>query len=141
MSDSREKILAIYEKMVASQPDIQRKGAANPYTSMNGNMFSFITKEDQIALRLPDEVREKMGAEPVIQYNSVMRGYALAPKAMLSKPAQLAKLFAQSVAYAASLPAKPTTKKKTTKKKAAKESAKRATKKKAAKKAPARRTR
>ncbi len=132
MSDSREKILVIYEKMVASQPDLKRKGAANPYTSMNGNMFSFITKEDQIALRLPDDVREKMKAEPVIQYNSVMRGYALAPKAMLSKPAQLAKLFAQSVAYAETLPAKPTTKKKTAKKKAAK---------KAPKKAPTRRTR
>jgi hypothetical protein len=116
MGDSREKILVIYEKMVASQPDIQRKGAANPYTSMNGNMFSFITKEDEIALRLPDEVRAKMGAEPVIQYNSVMRGYALASQALLSKPAQLAKLFAQSVAYAATLPAKPTTKKKVAKK-------------------------
>ena len=127
MSDSREKILVIYEKMVASQPEIQRKGAANPYTSMNGNMFSFITKEDQIALRLPDELREKMKAEPVIQYNSVMRGYALAPKAMLTKPAQLAKLFAQSVAYAKTLPAKPTTKKKVAKK--------------ASKKAPTRRTR
>jgi len=131
MSDSREKILVIYEKMVASQPDVQRRGAANPYTSMSGNMFSFITKEDQIALRLPDEVREKMKAEPVIQHNSVMRGYALAPKAMLTKPAQLAKLFAQSVAYAETLPAKPT-KKKATKKKVAK---------KTAKKAPARRTR
>jgi TfoX-like protein len=132
MSDSREKILAIYEELVASQPDIQRKGAANPYTSMNGNMFSFITKEDEIALRLPDELREKMKAEPVLQHNAVMRGYALVPKAMLSKPAQLAKLFAQSVAYAATLPAKPTTKKKVAKKKVAK---------KAAKKAPARRRR
>jgi hypothetical protein len=100
MSDSRERILVIYEKMVASQPRIQRKGAANPYTSMNGSMFSFITKEDQIAL---------------------------ASRAMLSKPAQLAKLFAQSVAYAETLPAKPTTKK--------------AAKKKVAKKTPTRRTR
>lgn len=39
------KILAIYEKMVASQPGVEGKGKANPYTSMNGNMDSFITKE------------------------------------------------------------------------------------------------
>ena len=55
MTDLR--IVAIYEKMVATQPGIERKGKANPYTSMNGNMFSFITKEGEIALRLPEETR------------------------------------------------------------------------------------
>lgn len=106
------KILAIYEKMVASQPGIERKGKANPYTSMNGNMFSFITKEGEIALRLPDATRERMRAKPVIQYNAVMRGYALVPKSKLSRPAELAKMFAESVAYAKTLPAKETNPKK-----------------------------
>lgn len=103
-----ERILAIYEAMIATQPDIQRKGAANPYTSMNGNMFSFITKEGEIALRLPEDVREAMGAAPVIQYNSVMRGYATVPKSALEDPQELARLFAVCVAYAKTLPAKPT---------------------------------
>ena len=106
------KILAIYEKMVATQPGIERKGKANPYTSMNGNMFSFITKEGEIALRLPEETRTRMRAEPVIQYGAVMRGYALVPKSKLSRPAELAKMFAECVAYAKTLPAKETNPKK-----------------------------
>lgn len=107
------KILAIYEKMVASQPGVERKGKANPYTSMNGNMYSFITKEGEIALRLPEDVRERMRAQPVIQYGAVMRGYAAVPKSKMSRPAELAKLFAQCVAYAKTLPAKETNPKRT----------------------------
>ena len=34
--------LALYEKLVATRPDIERKGASMPYTSLNGNMFSFM---------------------------------------------------------------------------------------------------
>jgi hypothetical protein len=31
--------LALYEKLIATNPKIKRKGAANPYTSLNGHMF------------------------------------------------------------------------------------------------------
>jgi len=30
--------LANYERLVASVPGLERKGAANPYTALNGNM-------------------------------------------------------------------------------------------------------
>jgi len=31
--------LGLYEKLIATVPEIERKGAANPYTSLNGHMF------------------------------------------------------------------------------------------------------
>jgi hypothetical protein len=31
--------LALYEKLVATLPGVQRKGATVPYTSVNGNMW------------------------------------------------------------------------------------------------------
>jgi hypothetical protein len=31
---------ALYEKLVATVPGLARRGAANPYTSLNGNMFT-----------------------------------------------------------------------------------------------------
>ena len=30
--------LALYDKLIARHPGIERKGAANPYTSLNGHM-------------------------------------------------------------------------------------------------------
>ena len=32
--------LKLYENLVATNPKIERKGAANPYTSLNGHMFT-----------------------------------------------------------------------------------------------------
>jgi hypothetical protein len=34
--------LALYEKLIATNPKIERQGAANPYTSLNGNMFTYM---------------------------------------------------------------------------------------------------
>lgn len=33
--------LELYEKLVATCPEVERKGASMPYTSHNGHMFSF----------------------------------------------------------------------------------------------------
>jgi hypothetical protein len=39
-SPSDQEIL--YDKLIATNPKIERKGAANPYTSLNGNMFTLL---------------------------------------------------------------------------------------------------
>ncbi|MCR9246043.1 MAG: hypothetical protein NXI31_13510 [bacterium] len=110
MTDPRQQ----FEDMVATQPDIQCKGAKSRYTAMNGNMFAFVTPDGLIALRLGDTEREafmkKHGTGPVIQHGATMRGYVEVPPALAKKKAQLAKHFAMSVEYARTLPAKPTTK-------------------------------
>src|SRR5258708_28800975 len=71
--------LAHYEKLVAGVPGIQRKGATVPYTSLNGNMFSYLDKSGSLALRLPAEAREAFVAKykggPVMPYGVVQPEY------------------------------------------------------------------
>ncbi|MCB0481177.1 MAG: hypothetical protein KDC83_07075 [Flavobacteriales bacterium] len=105
-----------YEELVAHFPAIQRKGKANPYTSLNGHMFSFLDKEARLSLRFSDEGQkefmEKHNAPLSIQYGSVMRGYAVVPLDLQKDIEALKPYFAQSVAFISSLKPKPTTKKK-----------------------------
>src|SRR5438876_10262857 len=35
--------LALYEKLIATDPSIERKGATIPYTSANGKMFTYLS--------------------------------------------------------------------------------------------------
>ena len=37
--------LELYEKLVATLPDVQRKGVNLPYTTVNGHMFSYLSKK------------------------------------------------------------------------------------------------
>jgi hypothetical protein len=48
-------LIALYDKLVQTIPELERKGAAIPYTSLNGHMFSYLSKEGKLALRLPKE--------------------------------------------------------------------------------------
>jgi len=49
--------LELYEKLVATRQSVERKGATVPYTSHNGHMFSYLSKDGKLALRLPAEAR------------------------------------------------------------------------------------
>jgi TfoX/Sxy family transcriptional regulator of competence genes len=108
--------LALYEAVVATVPGIERKGDTMPYTSMNGNMFSLLTREGTLVLRMGEADRaafvKKFKTEPVVQYGAVMKEYVAVPDALLAKTKELAKYFKMSVEYAKGLKAKPTTKKK-----------------------------
>lgn len=121
--------LELYEKLVASNPKVERKGKTTPYTSLNGHMFSFITAEHQMALRLSAEDREaflkKYKSAICEQHGRVMKEYVLIPNSLLTKTAELSEYFDLSFAYVDSLKPKPTTRPK-------KKGAKKATKKKAA---------
>lgn len=121
---SMEKTRQVYEDMVAAYSGIEVKGKASRYTSMNGNMFSFVTQEGAIALRLGDDERKsfmkKHKTGPVIQYGATMRGYVEVPASMLKKKQELGRYFAACVAHARTLAPKATTRKKTAKKTAKK---------------------
>ena len=110
-------VLAHYERLVATNPNVDRKGAAMPYTSVNGHMFSFLTKEGRLALRLPETDREaflkKYKAKLCEQHGVVMKEYVEVPEALLPKTAELKKFFDAGYAYVASLKPKPAAKKKT----------------------------
>jgi hypothetical protein len=50
--------LASYERAVATLPGVERKGATVPYTSVNGNMFSYLGPTGTLALRLSSADRK-----------------------------------------------------------------------------------
>lgn len=108
--------VALYEKLVAGNPDIERKGAAVPYTSLNGHMFSYLSKAGKLALRLPSEEREaflvKYQARLCQEYGVVQPEYVEVPDSLLSSTKQLKKYFDISFNYVSSLKPKPAAKKK-----------------------------
>jgi hypothetical protein len=112
--------LALYEKLVATVPGVERKGATVPYTSLNGNMFSYLSKTGTLALRLPEPAREafmtRYKTTLCKQYGIVQKEYIEVPDALLQKTAELKKHFAESFKYVSSLKPKPTTRPKQTKK-------------------------
>lgn len=106
----------LYEKLVATNPSVERKGAAMPYTSVNGHMFSFLTKTGSLALRLPTDEREaflkKYKTKLCEQHGSVLKEYVEVPDTLLSKTQELKKFFDLSHAYVSSLKPKATKRKK-----------------------------
>jgi TfoX/Sxy family transcriptional regulator of competence genes len=112
--------IALYEKLVATNPEVERKGDTIPYTSLNGNMFSYFTKDGFLALRLGKEDIEaflkKYKTKLCEQYGIVQKEYAVVPDDLLKKTKELQKYFDKSYAYVKSLKPKPT--KKAAKKKA-----------------------
>ena len=108
--------LELYEKLVATIPGVERKGATVPYTSLNGHMFSYLSKEGKLELRLPAGDREvflkKYKAKLCVAYGRVQPEYVEVPDSLLSSTRELKKYFDCSYAYVASLKPKPTTKKK-----------------------------
>jgi TfoX/Sxy family transcriptional regulator of competence genes len=108
--------LVLYEKLVATNPAVERKGDTMPYTSVNGHMFSLLTREGTLILRLaPDDQSaflEKYESKVPVQYGTVMKEYVEVPDSLLSKTRELKKHFDRSYAHVSSLKPKPTTKKK-----------------------------
>lgn len=106
--------VALYEKLIATLPGVERKGDKVPYTSVNGHMFSNLTGAGKLALRLPADVREaflaKYKTTLVTEYGIVRKEYVEVPDALLSRTAELKPYFAQSFAYVSALKPKPTSK-------------------------------
>jgi hypothetical protein len=120
MSEERAEVpadkLELYEKLVATLPGVPRKGATVPYTSVNGHMFSYLSKAGTLGLRLPEEARDaflkKYKTTLCKQYGVVQKEYVEVPDSLLKKTAELKKFFAISFEYVSSLKPKPTTRKK-----------------------------
>ena len=106
--------IALYEKVVAANPEVQRKGDTIPYTSHNGNMFSYFAKDGFVALRLGKEDLEaflkKYKTKLCEQYGIIQKEYAVVPDELLGKTKELQKYFDKSYEYAKSLKPKPTKK-------------------------------
>jgi len=104
--------LALYEKLVATNPKVERKGDTVPYTSLNGHMFSYLSKQGRLQLRLPEAEREaflkKYKTKLTEAYGKVQPEYVEVPDALLASTRELKKYFDCSYEYVSSLKPKPT---------------------------------
>jgi|SRR5580700_11762387 TfoX/Sxy family transcriptional regulator of competence genes len=107
--------LDLYEKLIATNSNITRKGAANPYTSVNGHMFSYLNPDGKLALRLPQDEREKFLKKYKTTlfeaYGAVMKEYVTVPDKLLRNTKELQPYLELSYDYVKSLKPKPTKKK------------------------------
>ena len=108
--------VALYDKLLATIPEIERKGAANLYTSMNGNMYTLLQPNGNLAIRLPEPERKefvkKYKTSLFEAYGIVMKEYVAVPEDLFRNTKELKKYLALSYSYARTLKAKPTTRKK-----------------------------
>ena len=50
--------LKLHDKLINTIPAIERKRVNMPYTSVNGHMFTYLSKDGIMGLRLPKDERE-----------------------------------------------------------------------------------
>ena len=107
--------LALYEKVLQTNPKIERKGDANPYPRSTETCSRCCTPLGTLAFRLPDGEREKFLKKYKTTlfeaYGSVMKEYVVVPDSLLKQTPEFAKYLAISYAYAKTLKPKAAKKK------------------------------
>lgn len=104
-----------YRQLIERHPEIDLKGGKKlPYTSHNGNMFSMLSKDGRVGLRLGKDEREafikKYSSKRFENYGAVMKEYVEVPDALLDNLDELLPYLAMSYAYVQTLKPKPTRK-------------------------------
>lgn len=106
MPDHKEN-LAIYNELVAANPNFERKGKTMPYTSANGHMFSQLNKDGEIGIRLSKEsgaaFMEQYNATRFKSYGAFMRGYVRIPDELLKDLELVGKYLEEGYQYVLSL--------------------------------------
>jgi len=110
------KKIALYDELIRTIPEIERKGVTMPYTSFNGHMFTFLSKDGTLGIRLSKEEREDFlttfQSTLFEQYGAVMNEYVTIPASLLENTNVLKKYLQMSYSYVKTLNPKPTKKKK-----------------------------
>jgi hypothetical protein len=103
--------LELYDKLIATHPDLERKGAANPYLSLNGHMLSYLHATGSVALKLPPVAREvflaKYNTKLFEAYGVVQRDFVTVPDDLLERTEELAPYLVMSYDYVKTLKPKP----------------------------------
>lgn len=107
-------VVAAFDRMIAGVPGVERKGAALPYVSINGNMYAAISQADGIGLRLSEaDLAEFLNAHGTQLFESApghfLEEYAAIPRPMLDDAEFLQRWFGRSHAYASMLKPRKTT--------------------------------
>jgi len=99
--------LDLYEKLIATVPAIERKGAVHPYTSLNGHMFSYLDQSGTLGIRLaPDQVDAFLRKHKTTMFESygvVKKDWVTVPDALLKNTKELKKYLEASVAHVGTL--------------------------------------
>ncbi len=105
--DTWEEKLALFDKIVANHPELERKGKTMPYTSANGHMFSLLNKDGEIGFRLSEEQGkafiEKYETTRFKSHGSFMQGYVLIPESLHDDLELLTKYLDDAYHYVLSL--------------------------------------
>lgn len=106
--------LSAYERLVATVPGLELKGAANRYTSVNGNMTSYLHPSGSLALRLAPDRRaaflDKYRTTLFEAYGVVQKEYVKVPADLLADTDQLTPWFRAGFDHVAAMKPKPTKK-------------------------------
>jgi hypothetical protein len=78
-----------------------------PYTSLNGHMYSYFTKDEYLALRLPEAERNAF----MEKYGIIQKEYVVVPDDLLKNTGELLHYFEISRDYVHTLKPKPGKKK------------------------------
>jgi hypothetical protein len=99
--------LDFYEKLIATNPRIERKGDVHPYTSVNGHMFSYLDQTGKMGLRLPKDELEaflkKHKTKLFESYGVVKKDWATVPDSLLKNTKELKKYLQISYQYVQTL--------------------------------------
>ena len=103
--------LKLYDKLIATNPNIERKGDTVPYTSLNGHMYTFLSKTGSLCIRLPKDERENFlknfNSTLCEAHGAVMKEYVSVPDALLQNTNVLKKYLDLSYGYIKTLKPKP----------------------------------
>jgi len=104
--------MAAFDRLIATQPDLVRKGATIPYTSLNGHMTSYLTDSGSLVLRLSPEDRARFLAGHQtglhVAYGVVQKEFVDVPDSLFADTAALTPWFAGSLAWVGGLKPKAT---------------------------------
>jgi hypothetical protein len=95
--------LELYERLIATNSNIERKGAIHPYTALNGHMFTYLDQTGTMAIRLPEDAVDafinKYKTSLFKSYGVVKKEYVTVPDTLLSNTKELKKYLAMSYTY------------------------------------------
>jgi len=104
-------VVELYNKLIETNPKIERKGKSMPYTSLNGHMFTFLSKDGVMGLRLSEKDRtsfiDKFDSQLVEQHGRIMKEYVSVPNTLLKDTNKLSKYLQKSLNYISELKPKP----------------------------------
>jgi hypothetical protein len=99
--------LELYAKLIATVPDLERKGDVHPYTSHNGHMLTYLDQTGTLGVRLPGQdvaaFLKKYKTALFESYGVVKKDYVTVPDALLENTKELKKYLEKSYAYVKTL--------------------------------------